>query len=181
MFYIKVTGIATAASVRFRIGSAERLFGGIVDDTVRFFQVQRDGANTVPIMKRAPSHLADRKAFIYDWPVFKGEGGDEIAAPLTKIGGPVDVEGGWFDAGDFVKFTHASSYSLSEMLYTQRTLERSNALLAAETRHGLEWLDKVWDEKAKFSTPRSGSAPAARSSGSSATTMSGDCRRPTTS
>ena len=79
--------------------------------------------------------------------MFKGDGGDQLAEPLTKIGGPVDVEGGWFDAGDFVEFTHATSYSLAGLLYAQRV--RSNPALDAETRFGLKWLGKVWDSKNK--------------------------------
>ena len=57
-------------------------------------------------------------------PVFSGDGGDVPAEPLKPYAGigPVDVEGGWFDAGDFVKFTHATAYSLAEMLYLQREI-----------------------------------------------------------
>jgi endoglucanase len=79
--------------------------------------------------------------------VFEGDGGDVPAAPLKPVGRPVDVEGGWFDAGDFVKFTHATAYSVAELLVVQRGLHRRDRALAAETRHGLRWLDKVWDER----------------------------------
>ncbi len=61
----------------------------------------------------------------------------------------MDVEGGWFDAGDFVKFTHATAYSLSELLLAQRDLRRGDEALAAETRFGLKWLDKMWDERTR--------------------------------
>jgi endoglucanase len=96
---------------------------------------------------RKPSHLTDRHATVYATPVFEGDGGDVPAAPLRPIGGPVDVEGGWFDAGDFVKFTHATAYSVAELLVVQRGLHRRSRALAAEARHGLRWLDKVWDER----------------------------------
>ena len=79
--------------------------------------------------------------------MFEGDGGDVPAAPLKPVGGPVDVEGGWFDAGDFVKFTHATAYSVAELLLVQRGLHGEDHALAAETRHGLRWLDKVWDER----------------------------------
>jgi hypothetical protein len=147
-YKIKVSGAATATSPNFKIDAQAKLFAPIAADTVEFFQAQRDGANVVPgRLGRKQSHLADRKADVYDTPVFKGDGGDELAAPLKKIGGPVDVEGGWFDAGDFVKFTHATSYSLSELLYAQRV--QSTPALDAETQFGLKWLDKVWDAKNK--------------------------------
>lgn len=151
LYRITVTGKATATSPAFRIGSGEALFGNVVNDNVRFFQVQRDGADVIPgRLNRQPSHLADRSADVYAAPVFTGDGGDQIAAPLEKIDGPVDVEGGWFDAGDFVKFTHATAYSLAEMLYLERGLERDNRLLRAENRFGLKWLDKMWDADRKI-------------------------------
>ena len=133
-----------AVSPPFRIAAPDKLFTPLVRDAVSFFAVQRDGANVDRgVLDRKPSHLADRRATVYDPPVFTGEGGDEIAAPLKATGGPVDVEGGWFDAGDFVKFTHATSYAVAELLYVQRGGD--SAALRSETNHGLTWLDKMWD------------------------------------
>src|SRR5829696_4888270 len=148
-YRIRVDGVVGATSPAFRVGSRRDLFRRLVDDTVRFFQAQRDGADVPALLDRRPSHLTDRRATVYDTPVFTGDGGDVPAAPLEPVGGPVDVEGGWFDAGDFVKFTHATAYSLSELLLVQRGLHREDHALAAETRHGLRWLDKVWDERHK--------------------------------
>jgi endoglucanase len=139
---------AGAASPRFRVGDTEDLFNPLVRDAVSFFAVQRDGADVDrSLLDRKPSHLADRAATVYEPPVFTGEGGDEIAAPLKAIGGPVDVEGGWFDAGDFVKFTHTTAYSLASLLYVQRGGDLGR--LRSETDHGLAWLDKMWDAQHK--------------------------------
>jgi hypothetical protein len=148
-YRIRVDGVVGGTSPAFRVGSRRALFRHLVDDTVRFFQAQRDGADVPALLDRKPSHLTDRRATVYAAPVFTGDGGDVPAAPLEPVGGPVDVEGGWFDAGDFVKFTHATAYSLSELLVVRRSLDRHNRALAAETRHGLAWLDKVWDERHK--------------------------------
>ena len=148
-YRVVVDGVVGATSPPFRVASGHALFQDLVDDTVRFFQAQRDGANVPALLDRRPSHLADRRATVYDTPVFSGDGGDVPAAPLKPIGGPVDVEGGWFDAGDFVKFTHATAYSTAEMLVVRRDLARHHRALAAETRHGLRWLDKTWDQRRK--------------------------------
>ncbi|HVD15409.1 MAG TPA: glycoside hydrolase family 9 protein [Actinomycetota bacterium] len=146
-YRVVVEGVIGATSPPFRVASSRALFQDLVGDTVRFFQAQRDGAHVPALLDRQPSHLADRRATVYDTPVFSGDGGDVPAAPLEPIGGPVDVEGGWFDAGDFVKFTHATAYSVAEMLVVRRGLARHHRGLAAETRHGLRWLDKMWDQR----------------------------------
>ncbi|WP_328613796.1 glycoside hydrolase family 9 protein [Amycolatopsis sp. NBC_00355] len=76
------------------------------------YRVTAAGATSPPFridtarrLDRKPSHLADCRGTVYAEPKFAGEGGDEIVEPLTPLGGRVDVEGGWVDAGDFVKFT----------------------------------------------------------------------------
>jgi len=160
-YRITVSGDARAESPAFRIASGRDLLSPLVNDTVAFFQVQRDGANVVPgILDREPSHLTDRRAIVYEHPVFEGDGGDVPAEPLKPMAGVgrVDIEGGWFDAGDFVKFTHATAYSLAEMLYLQRTEGHAGlsaarlgdrAVLARETAHGLRWLDKAWDARSR--------------------------------
>ncbi|MFS8103183.1 glycoside hydrolase family 9 protein [Lentzea alba] len=138
--------VGSTVSTSFKIDTLSRLFQPVANNTVEFFQAQRDGANVIPgRLNRKPAHLTDREALVYEEPVFKGEGGDEIAAPLKPTGAKVDLEGGWFDAGDFVKFTHASSYSTASMLLALRN--KHNAALYEEAKFGLKWLDKAWDEK----------------------------------
>ncbi|CAL9351003.1 hypothetical protein SUDANB95_00463 [Actinosynnema sp. ALI-1.44] len=138
-YRIKAAG---ATSPPFKVGAD--LFSSVTDRTVEFFQAQRDGRDVIPgRLDRKPAHLTDRAATVYDTPVFRGDGGDELAEPLKPLGHTVDVEGGWFDAGDFVKFTHATAYSTASMLFAHRA-EPKDAL-RAEAEFGLRWLDKVWD------------------------------------
>jgi endoglucanase len=139
-----------AVSPPFHVQSGLQLLRPLVNDAVSFYTVQRDGADVIAgPLHRKPSHLADRKAFVYDTPTFVDDESDVLAAPLKKIAGPVDVEGGWFDAGDFLKFTHSAAYALSELLYVQRSTGLGDAALAAETQHELTWLDKMWDAQHK--------------------------------
>ncbi|SDM97126.1 glycoside hydrolase family 9 protein [Allokutzneria albata] len=136
--------IAGVTSPEFRIGAAEEVFRPWIDKTVQFFQTQRDGADVIPgSFDRKPSHLADRQATVYETPEFDDQ--NRPTTVLKPVGGPVDVEGGWFDAGDFLKFTHATSYSLASLQYLQRDLKKPHAALNAEIDHGLKWLDKAWD------------------------------------
>ncbi|GAA2624804.1 glycoside hydrolase family 9 protein [Dactylosporangium fulvum] len=132
-----------AVSPQFRVAAAAELFGPLTRDAVSFFTVQRDGAAVVPgPLHRRPSHLTDRRATVYDVPNFTGDGGDVLAERPTPIGGPVDVEGGWFDAGDYVKFAHTTAYSVAALLLAERA---GGSGIGAEAEHGLRWLDKMWD------------------------------------
>jgi endoglucanase len=145
-YRVKFTGRVAATSPSFKIDRAEALFQPLVRATTEFFQAQRDGHDIIPgRLNRKKSHLTDSEATVYAEPKFKGDGGDVPAEPLKPIGGPVDVEGGWVDAGDFVKFTSNSAYSLVELGYVQR--EGGNPQLLAEFKHGLEWLGKAWDAR----------------------------------
>jgi hypothetical protein len=146
-YRLRVEGAATGESPPFHIGKADRLFGPLARESVQYFQVHRDGANQAPgPWRRGPSHLADRAATVYDNPDFDDDG--TLTGALSASDGPVDVEGGWYDAGDFLKFTHTTAYALTAMLLAQRDSAGLDGL-AAETEHGLDWLSKMWDPEAE--------------------------------
>ncbi|GAA1571883.1 hypothetical protein GCM10009789_26790 [Kribbella sancticallisti] len=146
-YRIKASGAGLSPS--FEIGG-DRLATGARDKAVQFFAEQRDGANVVPgPLGRQPSHLTDRAAQVYDWPTFAGPDTDQSVGALRRIGGPVDVEGGWYDAGDYLKFTHIAAYSESLLWASARDARRPDSQLLKEARHGLDWLDKMWDERTK--------------------------------
>jgi endoglucanase len=150
-YRISTTGGVSAHSPWFRVRSAGSIYGTLLDAGVLFDRNQRDGADVVagPLHRR-PSHLLDRHAFEYAWPDMQ-HGSDLILdRHLHRIGGPVDVAGGWFDAGDYLKFTHSTAYN-DVLLFTSARLlgRRAPAPLVAEARFGLRWLTKMW-------RPRSG-------------------------
>ena len=139
---------AGIVSPPFEIGAA-RMFRRPADDAAGFFGTQRDGADVVPgELGRKPSHLDDRTAKVYDRPAFTGPDTDEIAGDLRRIGGPVDVEGGWFDAGDFLKFTHTAAFA-DTLLWAARRDGGPDRRIDGEARHGLDWLDKMWDGRTR--------------------------------
>jgi endoglucanase len=143
-YRVEVSGTATGKSPEFRVAAARDLFGGLAADNVRFFRSQRDGANVDgSLLRRRPSHLADRTAGVYAPPRIDMEAYRLLDPALTRIGGPVDVEGGWFDAGDFLKFTHTTSYATAQLLLAQRDGTGTTELVA-EARHGVDWLAKMW-------------------------------------
>ncbi|MGW3348772.1 glycoside hydrolase family 9 protein [Nonomuraea rubra] len=137
-YRIKAAG---ATSAEFEIGPSRNPAAGVL----RFFGLQRDGAGA----PRTPSHLNDRAASVYDWPEFTGPDTDQIKGELRRVGGPVDVEGGWFDAGDYLKFTHILAYVDTFLWAAQRDGRAPGHALRDEAAHGLKYLDKMWDEESK--------------------------------
>lgn len=150
-YRIQVSGDAHATSPWFRVLHAGRLFGTLLTDGVLFDQTQRDGRDVIPgALHRKPSHLLDRRAGVYAWPRMEAGGDLILDSDLTPTGGPVDVEGGWFDAGDYLKFTHSSAYNDVLLFTSARQLgHRAPEALVAEARHGLAWLSKMWDPTTK--------------------------------
>ncbi|WP_327350742.1 glycoside hydrolase family 9 protein [Streptomyces sp. NBC_01304] len=145
-YRVEVTGTATGHSPAFKVAGARDLMTPLVRDNVRFLQAQRDGADVLPdVLGRKPSHLADREATVYAQPRYNKDGTELLDEQLAETGDQVDVSGGWFDAGDFLKFTHTTSYSVAELLLAQRELPDVEEL-SAEADHGLDWLDKMWDQ-----------------------------------
>ncbi|MEW1825161.1 glycoside hydrolase family 9 protein [Streptomyces sp. NPDC088196] len=145
-YRIVLSGTAAGRSPAFRIADASDLMTPLVRDNVRFLQAQRDGADVVSGggLTHGPSHLADEDATVYADPHYDEAGEELLDENLTPTGVKTDVSGGWFDAGDFLKFTGTTSYSTAELLLAERDLPDMESL-SAEAEHGLEWVDKMWD------------------------------------
>jgi endoglucanase len=150
-YRVTVTGPQVAAtSPWFRVLGPARVFGTLLTHGVSFDRNQRDGRDVIPgRLHRRPSHLHDRHATVYRWP-HMAPGSDVITdRALHPLRGPrVDVSGGWFDAGDYLKFTHSTAYN-DILLFTSARLlgHRAPKALTAEARYGLHWLGKMWDSK----------------------------------
>mmetsp|Transcript_23676 Transcript_23676/g.33143 ORF Transcript_23676/g.33143 Transcript_23676/m.33143 type:complete len:620 (-) Transcript_23676:271-2130(-) len=143
-------GKAITISPLIHIATSSELYTPLLTNSLFFFKTQRDGENVDPsILNRQPSHLNDKQAYIYEVPPYTN---DEFwtGSSLTKIGGPIDVSGGWFDAGDYLKFVETASYALILMElaardYTEKLNETLSEELFREIEFGLEWLFKMWN------------------------------------
>jgi hypothetical protein len=63
-----------------------------------YFTSERDGADVVPsVLGRQRANLTDQHAYVHRLPRY--DSNDNLVGKLHRIGGPVDVAGGWFDAG----------------------------------------------------------------------------------
>jgi len=157
-YHVVTAGAVAATSDTFQIEAPSALYGGLVSAGVNFFQNQRDGSDVITggALNRQPSHLNDASATVYQIPDFiansDGDTGDQISGNLTPLSGasPVNVEGGWFDAGDYLKFTFTASYA-DDLLYASARALGSGApaSLTAEAQYGTSWLNKMYNPTTK--------------------------------
>jgi hypothetical protein len=122
-------------------------YSQLAANEVSFLREQRDGPEVDPsLLGRQPSHLADSHALVYRTPAYRN---DVMHGSLAALpGSPVDVSGGWSDAGDYMKFVETASFAEDMLLYTIRqypdALGAGEPRLLAEARYGLNWLARMW-------------------------------------
>jgi endoglucanase len=153
-YVIAVSGAVHASSPSFAIEGSRALNLPIVENGVRFFQAQRDGSAQVSDqLHRKASHLHDARAGVYRLPHFAHPGhSDAIRGPLRRVRGRrvINAAGGWFDAGDFLKFTHTAAYADDLLFASARALgSAAPPALTAEARYGEAWLRKMWHQKSR--------------------------------
>ena len=155
-YTITVTGSAPVTSPTFRVDRAEQLYSAALANALYFYQNQRDGADFIPSsLRSAPAHLHDQKAKVYNTPEFGGRESSRIKGDLTSTGAVIDVSGGWWDAGDCLKFVATHSTALAYMLIgirdfpNQMGASSSNSNFTNEAKFGLDWLQRMWDDKSR--------------------------------
>jgi len=144
-YRVKLLSPARAVSPGFIIGDGSQLYQQLVDNSVRYFTSERDGPDVVSsVLGRQPANLTDEKASVYADPRY--DSNDNLLGTLKKTGGPVDVSGGWFDAGGgYEKFGYTASYADALMLLAARDFPNSYGMLQPEAAFGLQWITKLWD------------------------------------
>src|SRR5215813_1643175 len=154
-YTIKVTGPAPATSVSFSIDSAATVYATPLANSLSYYQNERDGAGFIASQLRtADGHVNDQIASVYLTPNVNKNGrfsGDLTLASST----PIDASGGWWDAGDYLKFVQTSSYTVALMLAGVRDFPNqmgagsANANFTAEARFGNDWLLKMWEDSSQ--------------------------------
>jgi hypothetical protein len=153
-YRVRLLSPAAASSPGFIIGDGSQLYQQLVDNSVRYFTSERDGPDVVSsVLSRQPANLTDEKAYVYADPRY--DSNDNLLGTLKKTGGPVDVSGGWFDAGGgYEKFGYTASYADALMLLAARALSNKQGpnsydMLRPEAAFGLQWITKLWDPARK--------------------------------
>jgi len=150
-YVISLTGGARATSPPFALAAPATLYETALANGLSFYQNERDGPEFIrSALRSAPAHLNDEGASTYLTPTVNGEG--EFKGELKSLGETIDASGGWWDAGDYLKFVQTTSYAVDLQLIGVRDFPgqlgtgaaRSN--FTQEARFGLEWLMRMWDD-----------------------------------
>ena len=139
----------SATSPPFAIGTTAAQYGRLVSNAVRYFTSERDGSDVEnSVLSREPANLTDARAAVYAAPKYDSDG--NLVGRLRRIGGPVNVSGGWFDAGGgYEKFAYTASYADGLLEIAQRDFPGRYPTLGPEAGFGLSWLQKLWNPAKK--------------------------------
>jgi endoglucanase len=147
-------GAPGATSPAFSIQNGTTLYTTAIANSLKYYQVQRDGPNYISsALRTAPAHLNDMTAMTYLTPNANSSG--RFSGDLTPLGVRIDASGGWFDAGDYLKFLHGAGYTAELLMVGVRDFPNQMGAGAgsrnftAEVRHVTEWLLRMWDDPSR--------------------------------
>jgi endoglucanase len=150
-YTVSVSGPVSATSPKFRVDTPANLYTTPLANNLYFYENERDGANFVPTpLRTAAGHLNDASATVYNSPTF--DSNDLILGSLSPAGATINAEGGWWDAGDYLKFVQTHSYVVALMLVGVRDFPSQMGSLSTtsnytnEAQFGLSWLQQMWND-----------------------------------
>jgi endoglucanase len=174
-YTISVAGPVAAVSLAFPVEDPAALYSGLLLNAKFFYETERDGPEYIPnALRTAPGHLNDARAAVFQTPPLNSD--DSIATtgtPLTPTGAVIDASGGWWDAGDYMKYVETTSYAVAlqeigirdfpnqmgahapmhppappnSISYAGNTSGApASANFEPEARFGIEFLMKMWDD-----------------------------------
>jgi len=179
VYTISVSGPWAASSPHFAVDDAEALYSGLLLNTLFFYETERDGPNFIPnALRTEPGHLRDKSAHVYRTPPL--DNNDFIdnlppIPPLISAKANLDAAGGWWDAGDYMKYVETVSYTAALMQIGIRDFPNqmgahapmnppappasvsyagssgsgapASSDFTGEASFGVRWLMKMWDDK----------------------------------
>lgn len=181
-YTISISAPLTASSPRFAVDSPDVLYPGLLLNTLFFYETDRDGRNFIPnALRTEPGHLKDENVHVYETPPL--DSSDFInnkppAPPLVSANVPnIDAAGGWWDAGDYMKYVETTSYTAALIQIGIRDFPNqmgayapikppappnsisytgtsgagapSSSDFTNEAAFGIDWLMKMWDDKSR--------------------------------
>jgi endoglucanase len=162
-YTISVSG-PQAASATVKVDTGANLFSAMLANTLTFYEDERDGPSIINTSLRnssctgtcttaaGPGHVNDQSATVYLTPNMNSNG--HFSGSLTPVSPAtvIDASGGWWDAGDYMKFVETHSYTVAEMLIGVRDFPSqmgsgsTPSNFTNEAKFGLDWLQKMWND-----------------------------------
>src|SRR5215467_5111017 len=162
-YTISVSGPIAASSPSFTIDTAANVYTTSLGHSLYYYQNERDGQNFVGTpLRTAAGHLNDASSTVYVTPAMNNNGrfsGSLTPATFNGSNVVINAMGGWWDAGDYMKFVQTHSYLVAMMLVGIRDFPNQmgatgvtqNSLhFTDEAKFGLDWLQSMWDDTNKI-------------------------------
>ena len=153
-YSIAVSGPATSSSPSFAIGTGTNVYATALANSLSFFRNERDGADFFASpLRTQPGHVNDADAMTYLTPNANSSG--HFSGDLTSLGKRIDASGGWWDAGDYLKFLQTETYTDAMLLLGVRDFPAqmgagsNSSNFTAEARFGTDWLLRMWDDPSR--------------------------------
>jgi len=154
VYTISLGGRTPASSPPFSIAAAGAVYEAPLANALSFYQNERDGPEFIPsALRTMPAHLNDEAATTYLTPTVNASG--EFKGEPKTLGETIDASGGWWDAGDYLKFVQTTSYAADLQLIGVRDFSEQmgaaapRANFTEEARFGVEWLLRMWDDETR--------------------------------
>lgn len=158
-YTISVSGPIGASSPTFKIDTAASVYSGALANSLFYYQNERDGPNFIgTALRTAAGHLNDQSAKVYVTPNVNNNGrfsGDLTPATFNGTQPVINGAGGWWDAGDYMKFVQTTSYTVALMLVGVRDfpnqmgasgVSQNSLHWPDEAKFGVDWLHEMWDD-----------------------------------
>ena len=159
-FSISVSGPVAGSSPSFKVDTAANVYSGALANSLYFYENERDGPNFIASpLRTAAGHLNDASAKAYVTPNVNNNGrfsGDLQPATFNGVQPVLNVAGGWWDAGDYLKFVQTTSYTVGILLVGVRDFPNqmgtgsATSNFTGEAKFGLDWLQSMWDDTNKI-------------------------------
>jgi endoglucanase len=153
-YAISVAGRTMASSPAFEISPAPALYAQPLANALSFYETERDGPDFIRSpLRTAAAHLNDAHASVYETPAVNRDGA--FKGDLAPTGETVDASGGWWDAGDYLKFVQTAGYTVALQLIGVRDFPAQTGASAGaadftdEARFGVEWLLRMWNDSTR--------------------------------
>jgi endoglucanase len=154
-YRIGLAGNPSVASPWFEVGPARQLYAQPLANALSFYRNERAGPDFIrSALRTAPGDLNSQHAMTYRTPRVNGNGNFKGSLARYATGVTINASGGWFDAGDNLRFVDTTSYTVAVLLqgiesFPGQMGAAAPANFTSEAKFGLDFLQRMWNERTK--------------------------------